>query len=168
MESKNVIDFFKYWKTEAVKAYLDERRHNFSVLCSNHYRDINLSGIVRCCNAFLAKDIFIYGFRKFDRRGTVGTHVYENIKFVQDLNQLDEGPIIVVDNIPEAKDINTFKWPKEHFYMAFGEETAGTPKNILDRASDVVYIPMYGSVRSLNTSVAAGIAMSFYCRGLYS
>jgi hypothetical protein len=38
-DSRNVIDVYKYWKTEAIRADLDQKRHNFSVLITNQFHD---------------------------------------------------------------------------------------------------------------------------------
>lgn len=166
---RNVIDYYKDWETLAIKGDLDEKRHNFSVVCCNIQGDFNLGTIVRCGNAFLTKEVIIYGKKKFDRRATVGTHNYTHFKHVveKDLNSLRDtlrGSFIVgVDNIEKAKPIETFIWPKDvHVVMCFGEENGGLPKEILDICNDFVYITQYGSVRSLNVGVASGIAMFSY------
>jgi len=39
-------------------------------------------------------------------------------------------------------------------------EDIGLPKEILEICEDVVYIPQYGSVRSLNVGTASGIVMN--------
>jgi tRNA G18 (ribose-2'-O)-methylase SpoU len=45
----------------------------------------------------------------------------------------------------------------------FGEEQRGLSPEALALADEVVYIPMTGSVRSLNVGTASGIAMYDYC-----
>jgi tRNA G18 (ribose-2'-O)-methylase SpoU len=42
----------------------------------------------------------------------------------------------------------------------FGEESKGLSDEILDLCEDYVYIPMIGSVRSLNVGTASGILMA--------
>jgi len=45
-------------------------------------------------------------------------------------------------------------------YLVFGKETQGLPKDLLDRnLESTLYIPIWGNVRSLNLSTAAGIAV---------
>ena len=78
MENRNIIDHYWYWKTEDIKADLDSKRHNFSILCSNLYNDFNIATVIRNSNAFLAKEVIVYGSKQYDRRGTVGTHNYTN------------------------------------------------------------------------------------------
>lgn len=158
----NVIDYYKYWKTDAIVADLDSKRFNFSIVCCNIHGDFNIGTIIRSANAFLAKEVIMYGKKKYDKRGTVGTHNYTHFKHVRetdDLSFLSASPTIGVDNVDRAKQIKNFVWPNEHFYLIFGEEQAGIPQKILDRCDSIVYITQYGSVRSLNVGAAASIVM---------
>lgn len=166
MDSRNIINHYKYWETEAIKADLDSKRHNFSVLISNKFHDFNIGSVIRNANAFLAAEVIIYGRRKYDKRGTVGTHNYTNFKFVKeedDLQQIISGKFVVgIDNVEQAKPIESYEWPDEHILLCFGQEDVGLPDEILSKCQDIVYITQYGSVRSLNVGVASGIAMYDY------
>lgn len=166
-DSRNIIDYYWYWKTEAIKAELDIKRHKFSILCSNLYNDFNIGCIIRNANAFLASKVYIYGRRRFDRRSTVGTHHYENLVYIPTIDDLTEiaksHTIVAMENNTEAQDINNFVWPESPI-IAFGQEQVGLPQEILDMSKHVVYIPQYGSVRSLNVACAAAIAMQDWCR----
>lgn len=168
-ETRNVTDFYRYWQTDAITADLDTKRNNFSAVCCNVQGDFNIGTIVRNSNAFLAKEVIIYGKKKYDKRATVGTHNYTHFKHVveKDIDSLREalrGSFIVgIDNIEKAKSIETFVWPKDvHVAMCFGEENGGLPKEILDICNDFVYISQYGSVRSLNVGCASAISMFSY------
>jgi len=169
-DTRNVIDYFKYWSTEAIKAELDTRRHNFSVLVSNLINDFNLGNVIRNANAFLAKEVLIYGRKQYDRRGTVGTHHYENIKFLRKIEEVifpEDYVIVAIENTPEAVPIEDFLWPQDrHVIMIFGQENEGVSPELLALADHVVYIRQYGSVRSLNVGTASGIAMYSYCSKL--
>jgi len=160
VDNRNVIDYYKYWKTEAILADLNEKRFNYGVICANIQGDLNLGSVIRNANAFLAKEVIIYGRKKFDRRGAVGTQNYTNFKHVKEVDELPRNvPIIAVDNIGSAVDISTFTFPSEYFLLAFGEENVGVPQEILDVATATIYIKQYGSVRSLNVGCASAIAM---------
>lgn len=162
-DQRNVIDYYKYWNTEAIKADLDLKRHDFSVLISNKFKDFNIGSVIRNANAFLAKEVLIYGRKKYDKRGTVGTHLYENLKHVREIEDLVfDGPVIGIDNVPEAVPMETFEWP-QNAVLAFGQEDVGLPDEIKAVCQQFVYISQYGSVRSLNVGVASGIAMFSYC-----
>ena len=174
-ETRNIIDHYHYWNHEAILADLDSRANNFSIICSNLYNDFNIATCIRNANAFLAKRVFIYGSKQYDRRGTVGTHHYIRSvhcgtldRLVQGLDTLAEevGPlhIVAVDNIKNARRIDSYAWPKEkHVVMVLGQEQVGVPEELLTMAQDCVYIAQYGSVRSLNVGTASGVVMYDYC-----
>lgn len=167
-DTRNVIDYYKYWTVDAIKTNLDTKRHNFSVLISNKFKDFNIGSVIRNANAFLAKEVLIYGKKQFDRRGTVGTHLYENLNHIKSIEELDDKtPIIGIDNLEGAVPIEDFKWSSEHFIMAFGQEDIGLPEEILQKCTKLVYIKQYGSIRSLNVGCASAIAMYDYCSKLY-
>ena len=160
-ECRNIIDFYAYWKNEAIKADLDRKRHPFAVLCCNIGGDYNLATVVRCANAFLAERVYIYGRRRWDKRGAVGTYHYEHITYLtedSDLGELDPYTWIGVDNVEGAIPIDEFSWPDKPL-LCFGEEQLGLAPAIKEKCKHLIYIRQYGSVRSLNVGVAAGIAM---------
>lgn len=167
-DTRNVTNFFKYWTDEAIKTNLDSKRHNFSVLVQNVIKDFNLSTVIRSSNAFLAKEVIIYGSKQYDRRGAVGTHNYENIRHVKNTNELvfpDNYFIIGVDNIEDAKPIENYNYPtNKHVLFVFGEENIGLTDELKAICHDFIYIKQYGSVRSLNVGSAASIVMFDYCR----
>lgn len=171
MKKRNIIDHYAYWTNDAIRADLERKKNlrtnNFSVLCCNWQNDFNIAGVIRNANAFLASRVYVYGRRKYDKRGTVGTHNYMKFSFVKKLEDikslLDKYVPIGIDNVPGAIPINDYKWPKNTL-MCFGQESIGLEPEILNLCKDVVYIRQYGSVRSLNASCASSIAMYDWCR----
>ena len=87
-DNRNLIDHYKYWDDDAIRADLETKRHNFSVVCCNIGNDFNIATVIRNANAFLAKEVVIYGNKKYDRRGTVGTHHYTNFRHVKSIDNL--------------------------------------------------------------------------------
>lgn len=174
-ETRNLIDHYRYWTHEAIMTDLDTRRNNFSVLCCNLANDFNIATVVRNSNAFLAQRVYIYGNKRYDRRGTVGTHLYTHFNHVTEIDELKKTidklgqeknhiRIVGVDNVKNAYPVNRYQWPKnEHVLMVFGQEQVGIPREVLDICHDTLYIEQYGSVRSLNVGTASGIAMYDYC-----
>lgn len=165
IERRNLVHKYHGWSTGSIREDLDKQRHPFWVLASNLYNDFNIACIIRCANAFLANQTIIYGSQKFDRRGTVGTHIYEPIVVAKRLETLDKLideqklTVVAVDTgLAGATPLETFSWP-ERPLMAFGQEQVGLPEEILERAQKAVYVRQYGSVRSLNVAVTAGIVM---------
>jgi tRNA G18 (ribose-2'-O)-methylase SpoU len=110
---------------DAIRANLDIKRNNFSVLISNEFQDFNIGSVIRNANAFLAKEVIICGRKKFDKRGTVGTHLYENLKhirFIDEFKMPENSILIGVDNVENSVPVETFKWPDCHVILAFGQE----------------------------------------------
>jgi len=167
-DTRNVIDYYKYWETEAIRADLDTKRHNFSVLISNKFHDFNIGTVIRNSNAFMAQAVLIYGRRQFDKRGTVGAHHYQNINFLREIEEVvfpEDYCIVAIENDDDAVPVETFQWPKDrHVVMIFGQESEGVPPELLKIAQHKVYIKQYGSTRSLNVGCASAIAMYDYCR----
>ena len=166
--SRNVIDYYKEWETDQIKADLDTRRLPFITAFENISGDLNKSSGIRNSNAFLARESWIVGKKKWDRRGAVGSHNYIHLKYANFLGEvwLENEYIrkykwVAVDNIPGATPITEYDW-KPNSFMIFGEEQRGVSPLGLGMADDIVYIPQLGSVRSLNVSVASGIVMYDY------
>lgn len=165
----NVIDEFKFMTLDEIKYNLDTRRADFTSVFINATHDFNKSVGVRNHNAFAGKDIWFVGRKQWDKRGAVGTYHYEDIHYAVNwetfLEQKPSGPIICVDNVDgyRHRHLGSFNMPKNSIFV-YGEEKAGIPSQILNSADYTLSIPQFGSVRSLNVSVASGIIMYEYRR----
>jgi len=159
-----VRDEYKGLAPEEIKARLDARRFEFALLAANIAYDINIGSIVRSANAFLAAEVVLYGRRKADLRGAMGAQNYENVVHVADAAALDafldtrRYSLVCLEDAPGSVALPAFEWP-ERPLLAFGQEGPGLPAEVLARADHTVVIPQYGSMRSINVGVAAGIAM---------
>lgn len=169
-DNRNVINYYKYWETEAIIADLDTKRHNFSILCANIQGDFNIGTVIRNSNAFMAKEVIVYGKKKFDKRGAVGCYHYTHFKHVNEIEDLSvlktpDVYIVGVDNIDGAETIDDIEFPKDkHIIFAFGEENSGLTPEMMAICDALVYIKQFGSTRSLNVGTASGIIMYEYCR----
>lgn len=168
-DTRNVVDEFKGVELDAIRGVLERRRKPFATLILNVDYDINISTIVRTHNAFCGQEIFYIGRKKYNRKGTVGTHIYENITYFTDLEEAKAGipdhyTWVGVDNRPEAVPISNYRWPSRPL-MILGHENSGLDflPELPHLCEDIVFIPQTGSVRSLNVGVASGIAMYDYC-----
>jgi len=170
LDGRNIINHYFYWEHEAILADLDSKRHNFSILCSNIGHDFNISVVVRNANAFLAKEVIIYGRKKYDRRGAVGTQNYTRFKYVKENDNLaalfaEFDLVIGIDNIPGAESIEEFEWnPNVKTLICFGQEQIGLPQEVISKCHKLLYITQYGSVRSLNVGCASAIVMYDYVK----
>jgi tRNA G18 (ribose-2'-O)-methylase SpoU len=167
MDTRNVSDFYKYWENEAIIADLDSKRNEFVVAVERVNGDFNFGVVVRNSNAFLARKVYRAGKRQYDKRSTVGTHHYEHVDYIENITSLidkyrAEGyRIVAIDNVGDAQDIRSYQWEPKSF-MLFGEEGRGLSQEAIDMCDDIVYIPQFGSVRSLNLGTASGLAMYDY------
>lgn len=171
MDNRNVIDFYKGWELDAIRADLDDNRLPFIAAFEHVNGDFNKATGIRNTNGFLGREVWVVGERakRYDKRGTVGTHHYEHVKFADTWEQVFQGipdihdyVLVAVDNVTNARPIQVYDWP-EKVIMMFGEEQRGLSQEALALAHDIVYIPMRGSVRSFNVGTASGITMYDYC-----
>ena len=166
-DPRNVIDHFKYWDHDAIVAALDTRRNRFAVVLENFAYDFNIATAVRNANAFLARELWVVGRRRFDRRGAQGTHRYQHVRHAPTTPDAvralrAEGyRVVAVDNLDGAESIISYRWRRDSV-MVFGQEAIGVSPGALAEADDVVYIPQYGSTRSINVGSASAVAMFAY------
>jgi tRNA G18 (ribose-2'-O)-methylase SpoU len=163
-DRRNVLDRYRYWTVEAIVADLDVRRHPFHVAIENWEHDRNIGTVVRTANAFLAAEVHIVGRRRWNRRGAMMTDVYQHVRHHRSVDELVAWaaagglPLVGVDNLPGAIPIESAEIP-ESVVMLFGQEGPGLSAAARDAVDAVLSISQFGSTRSINAGVAAGIAM---------
>jgi tRNA G18 (ribose-2'-O)-methylase SpoU len=168
-DRRNVADRYRYWTVEAVVADLDARRHPFHVAIENFGHDLNIGTVVRTANAFLAAEVHVVGRRRWNRRGAMVTDRYQHLRHHADVGALaahaarEELPLVAVDNGPGAVPLETADLP-ERCVLLFGQEGPGLTPEARAAASTTVSIAQFGSTRSINAGVAAGIAMHAWVR----
>ena len=168
-DRRNVIDRYRYWSVEAIRADLDARRHPFHVAIENWEHDRNIGTVVRTANAFAAAEAHIVGRRRWNRRGAMMTDVYQHVRrhaAVEELAAWAEGealPIVGIDNLPGALPLETAVLP-ERCVLLFGQEGPGLSPEARAASAQVLSISQFGSTRSINAGVAAGIAMHAWIR----
>jgi tRNA G18 (ribose-2'-O)-methylase SpoU len=163
-DRRNVIDRFRYWKLEAIVAELDRYRHPFHVAIENWQHDLNIGTVVRTANAFLAAEVHIVGRRRWNRRGAMVTDRYQHVRHHPQPDDLaawaDERslPLIGIDNLPGSVPLDDEPLPRA-CVLVFGQEGPGLSDRIRPMLDQCRSIPQFGSTRSINAGVAAGIAM---------
>ncbi|KAA8434728.1 TrmH family RNA methyltransferase [Weissella sagaensis] len=180
---RNVTDFYKGKTDDEIRTALDMQRGEMVSIMQNLSHDFNKASAVRNSNAFgMRKLIFLNpenpaipdakeGIKKWDRRGSLGTQNYEHIEhhriidypaIFKQLHQ--EGyTIYAIDNTPgyNPQSLYDVKFPAKSAFL-FGEEKLGLADDLIAAADAMVYIPQYGSVRSINVGVAHGVIAAFY------
>ena len=168
-DRRNVVDRYRYWTLEAIVADLDTRRHDFHVAIENWQHDFNIGTIVRTANAFLAAEVHIVGNRRWNRRGAMVTDRYQHVRHHPDVAAFaawareNDVPVLAVDNLPGAVPLETAELPRT-CALLFGQEGSGLSEAARTAADGVLSIAQFGSTRSINAGVAAGIAMHAWIR----
>lgn len=168
-DRRNVVDRYRYWRLEAIVADLDTRRHPFAVAIENWRHDLNIGTVVRTANAFLAREVVIVGNRRWNRRGAMVTDRYQHISHVPSAAELSTYAaragyeIVAIDNLPGSVPLETVALPSNALLL-FGQEGTGLSPQAREAAAAVCSIAQFGSTRSMNAGVAAGIAMHAWIR----
>ncbi len=165
--SNNVIDKYKSFSIEEIKADLQKSVLPGAVLMTQMVGDFNISNVIRTANFFNLSKVYYIGNRKIDRRGCVGTYKYTDVCFLptfQDLIHLKkEYQFVALENNINKPTffLKDFIWVKKSLII-IGEEGCGISEEILDLCDQFIEIENRGSVRSLNAATAAAIAINDY------
>lgn len=168
-DPRNVTDDYKTWAVDAIKADLASKSFPLHVAIENYQHDYNIGTIVRSANAFNVAGVHIIGKRHWNRRGAMATEKYLTLFHHPDVtafkswagaNNLD---IIGVDNIPGSVTLKEFSLPSQAVYV-FGQEGPGLSAEIQAICQTIIFIEQYGSTRSINLGVAAGIILYEWTR----
>ena len=168
-DRRNVVDAYRYWRREAIVSDVDARRHPFHVAIENFQHDHNIGTVVRTANAFAAAEVHIGGRRRWNRRGAMVTARYQRLRHHEEVTGLvafaaAEGlAVVAVDNTPGARPVETAELPRE-CVLLFGQEGPGLSEEAQAAAALVVSIAQFGTTRSINAGVAAGIVMHSWVR----
>ena len=163
-DPRNVIDAYKGKPLEAIVAELDARDHGLHIAVENTERDFNMGTIVRNANAFGVRHVHVIGRRQWNKRGAMMTDKYLHVhyygsldEFVSEMARLGR-VIIAVDNVPGSVGLAETSLPRDAV-LVFGAEGPGISEELAANAEQIVAIEQFGSTRSVNVGVAAGIAM---------
>jgi tRNA G18 (ribose-2'-O)-methylase SpoU len=163
-DTRNVVDAYRYWTRDAIIADIDGRRHALHVAIENFGNDANIGAVVRTANAFAVDTVHIVGRRRWNRRGAMVTDRYQRLRHHDSTAELltfasDAGlTVVAVDNVPGAVRIEHADLPRDCL-LIFGQEGPGITDDAKAGAAFTVSIAQFGSTRSINAAVAAGIAM---------
>ena len=163
-DTRNVVDAYRYWTREAIIADIDGRRHPLHIAIENFGNDANIGAVVRTSNAFAVDTVHIVGRRRWNRRGAMVTDRYQRLRHHDTTAELLEFAtdarltVVAVDNVPGAARLESTSLPRECL-LIFGQEGPGITDDAKAGAALTVSIAQFGSTRSINAGVAAGIAM---------
>jgi tRNA G18 (ribose-2'-O)-methylase SpoU len=139
------------------------------VAIENFGHDHNIGTVVRTANAFAAAGVHIVGRRRWNRRGAMVTDRYlrlyhhDTVAGLLAFAQAHGLTVVAVDNVPGARRLEAVELPRACLLL-FGQEGPGVSAAAHGAADLVVSIAQFGSTRSINAGVAAGVAMHAWIR----
>lgn len=172
IDTRNVQDKYKWWEHNKIVEDLDKTRSGFVTVCMNLDGDFNLSSLIRNSAWFNNHSVWIVGNKKYDRRGSVGTHNYLDVEYRKEpLDAIAElkalGFTVVAAEISDdSVELQNFDFP-ERVAVIFGEEGLGLSEEVMNACDSVVSIPGRGSPRSLNVANTGGIFLWEYHKQHY-
>lgn len=135
-DTRNLQDEYKGLSNEQVFDALEQKRNSLEVAIENVEHDFNAGTIVRSAN---------------------------NFNVVED-QHLRGQEIVAIENHTERARPLSEKHFTENTTLLFGSEGDGLTEMAIAAADDVREIESFGSTRSVNVGVAAGIAMYEWAR----
>lgn len=152
-----------------VRAELDRLRRPLTIAIIRAKNPFNVGAIIRVAHSFLVREIVLVGTEPFYERAAMGMDKYENIVELPDDTALIEWakerdlPLVVLERDDATESLWQATLP-ERCCMVFGSEDFGVGPALVQAASQVLAIPMYGINHSFPVSIAAGIAMGEWTR----
>lgn len=166
-DTRNVIDAYKNQPMSTIIDDLDMHGSALEIAVDNVQHDFNMGTIIRSANAFGVRHVHVIGSKQWNKRGAMMTDKYLHVHYYRTIEEFIEAipdkMLIAVDNVPGACSLERSLLP-ENALLLFGAEGPGIRPELLRRAEKIVEITQYGSTRSVNVGVAAGIAMYEWSR----
>ncbi len=171
IQGLNVSDKYKFdrltrWTKDLIKKDLQQNAFPYAVCMENWAGDFNLSSCIRAVNALGGSEMYYLGRKHYDKRGAVGTYNYTQVSHLstrEELLRLKEKYVLVglENTVSNPQSLYDYTWDKNSLIIA-GEEGIGITPETLELCDKFVYIPQYGSVRSMNAAAAVSIALYDY------
>jgi tRNA G18 (ribose-2'-O)-methylase SpoU len=130
-----------------------------------------VGAIIRVAHSFLAREVVVVGRASWYAKAAMGMEKYESVVRVPDvgglLGHVAGRPLWVVEKDHARRSVLAVDAFPPDVVFVFGSERFGVPRDVVERADEVVGIPIYGVNHSLPVAVAAGIVMHEWARRRY-
>jgi len=157
---------------EEVRAVLAPVRNDFGVAVVAAGNAFAVGAIVRVAHSFLAREILLVGDAPHYAKASMGMEKYETVVRVPDaaalLAHVAGRPVWVVEKDAARRSVTSVDRFPPGVVFVFGSERGGVPTELVDRADEVIGIPIYGVNHSLPLAIAAGIVMHEWARRRYA
>lgn len=173
-DRRNVLDRYRYWTVEAVRADLASTAHPVHVAVENLGHDLNVGSVVRTANAMNVAGVHVVGRRRWNRRGAMVTDRYLDVRHHPDADALvawaatagPDGaalPLIGLDTGEGSLPLETYDLPHA-CVLVLGSEGDGLTEAARAGCTDVLAVTQFGSTRSVNVAAAGAIALHAWVR----
>lgn len=156
---------------EQIRELLAPLRNAVSVALYAHDNPFSVGGIIRVAHSFLVREILIIGTRPYYPKASMGMHHYETIVVCADeqafFDHIRGRSLWAVEKERATRSLYSPDPFADDLVLLFGSERFGLPDHVLDRADEIVGIPMYGINNSFPVSVAAGMVLAEWGRRRY-
>lgn len=155
---------------EEVRRLLLPLRGDFSIALFGD-NPFAVGAIVRTAHNFLVREIILVSSGTWYEKASMGMEKYESIVETPDLERffahVGARPLISIEKDGATGTITDVDRFPPNVVFAFGNEKDGLPREVMDRSTAVLGIPIYGVNHSLPVVVAAGIVMHEWARRHY-
>lgn len=161
------------YTTEEIREALQTIRHPMRVAVDRAKNPFNIGAIIRTAHSFMAKEILLIGDERWYERAAMGMQKFENVIELPSSNALidyareNDAPLVVFEKDTSNVGLWSATLP-DNAILVFGNEDDGCAPEIMEAASMIVGIPMFGINHSYPISIAAGIGMAEWSRQYYA
>ena len=156
---------------QEVRESLAPLRHDFSVALHSFGNAFAVGAVILVAHSFLVREIFVIGGEPYYAKASMGMEKYETLVRAPTTDAFfaaTEGrPVWAIEKDHAKRSILDISEFPRAVVFAFGSERGGLPSEVIERANDVIGIPMFGVNHSFPVAVAAGIVMHEWTRRRY-
>lgn len=156
---------------DEVRETLAPLRNDFSIALTAPGNAFAIGAVIRVAHSYLAREVFVVGRGGWYEKASMGMHRYETIRRVADTDELlstiEGRPLWVLEKDVARRSVHAVERFPPGVVIALGSERFGVPRELVERADEIIGIPMYGVNHSLPVTVAAGIVMNEWARRHY-
>ncbi|MCX7807948.1 MAG: TrmH family RNA methyltransferase, partial [Deltaproteobacteria bacterium] len=144
---------------ETIRAELNRIRFPLRIAVRRSKNAFNIGAIIRTAHSFLVKEIWLIGCEPWYERAAMGMHRYENIREIEseeafvEVARKAEWHLSVFEKDHAQVGLWDAALPYETC-IVIGNEDEGVGPVLLEAASEIIAIPMYGINHSYPMTVA--------------
>lgn len=146
--------------------------HDFGVAVYNISKEFNIGSLLRTAHCAKVKDFFLVGDQDFNSYAAVSSEKWTKIQqyktladFVSYIKTTDY-TLILVEQAENSESLFEIEFPSKPLFL-FGKEKGGLPEEIMKMDFQILEIPQFGLIKSLNLSCSGSIVIYHYLYKLY-